>query len=191
MTEAYPLQWPQHKKRSGSPQRAPFKTTFEKARLYLSNEIKLLGAKYGVISTNVPLRNDGFPYAGSKKPDDRGVAVYFQYKGKQMCFACDRWDQVEHNIQAVGHTISALRGIARWGTGDMLEAAFTGFMALEAPPGKRQWWEILQCVSGAPIEEIEAHYKILARQNHPDNGGSTEKMAEINAAMAQARKETL
>lgn len=31
------------------------------------------------------------------------------------------------------------------------------------------------------LEEIKAQYRRLAIQNHPDNGGSTEAMAEINA----------
>lgn len=188
MTEAFPLQWPAHRKRFSYPGRASFKTTFEGARRYLSNELKLLGATHQVISTNIPLRLDGFPYAGASKPADRGVAVYFQYKGKQMCFACDRWDQVEHNLQAIGHTISALRGIARWGTGDMLEAAFSGFLALPAPEEKG-WWRIFSVRRDAPLDEIEQIYRDMAKRAHPDAGGSAEIMAELSAAIKQARKE--
>ncbi len=191
MTEAYPLKWPEYKKRAGGTQRAAFKTSFEKARKYLTNELKLIGAQHPVISTNIPLRNDGFPYADYKKPADRGVAVYFQYKGKAMCFACDRWEQVEHNIQAIGHTISALRGIARWGTGDMLQAAFDGFQALP-PPGqqKKAWHDILEVRADASIEVIKENYRRLARDHHPDrHGGNADRMAEINTAYAEAIKE--
>lgn len=95
----------------------------------------LPGAKNAVVSTNVALRRDGLPLASAKRVDDPGVAVYFLYKGKQTCFACDRWDKVEDNIYAVAKTIDAMRGIARWGTGDMLDAAFNGFTAL--PPPKK------------------------------------------------------
>jgi hypothetical protein len=189
MTQAYPLQWPAHKKRCQTPASAQFKTTFEKARRYLTNELKLLNASYPVISTNIPLRRDGFPYADHKPPQDRGVAIYFQYNGQAMCFACDRWDRVEHNLQAIGHTIAALRGIARWGTGDMLEAAFSGFTALPAPDSGAQWAGILGVHPNAPIGIIEEAYRNLARLNHPDRGGSAEKMAELNAAIAQARRE--
>lgn len=49
-----------------------------------------------------------------------------------MCFACEKWQDVYGNIYAIGKTIEALRGIERWGTGDMVEQAFTGFVAL--PP---------------------------------------------------------
>lgn len=91
-------------------------------------------------------------------------------------------------MQAIHHTIEALRGIARWGTGDMLQAAFTGFQALEAPRG-REWWDVLECRQDTPIEVVEKHYKHFARLHHPDNGGSAEKMAEINAAISAARTE--
>lgn len=189
MTEAYPLQWPEHRKRTSWRENSRFRvSSFAVTRDELMRELKALGAKNTVLSTNIPLRNDGLPYANFKQPDDPGVAVYFQYKGKSMCFACDRWRKIEDNIQAVRHTINALRGIARWGSGDMLEAAFTGFQALEAPRGK-EWWEILEIPRECSLHMIELHYKNLVRKHHPDVGGSVEKMIEINAAIAQARKE--
>ncbi|KAF7958244.1 hypothetical protein AWV80_01355 [Cupriavidus sp. UYMU48A] len=96
-----------------------------------------------MISTNVPLRQDGLPYASYRKVDDEGVAVYFTLDGQQMSFACDRWNKVEHNMHAIVKTIDALRGIARWGTGDMMRAAFTGFAALPSPSTVRSWREII------------------------------------------------
>lgn len=149
-------------------------------------EIDLLGGKNVVLSSNVPLRRDGLPLAGQAQPKDPGVAIYFLYKEKQMAFACDRWWRIEENIQAIKKTIEALRGIARWGTGDMLQAAFEGFTALPQP---KSWAEILKVPPDAFIDTIEAHYKILARKHHPDQGGSEAAMAEINAAIAAARKE--
>lgn len=189
MTEAYPLSWPQSKKRSTRREKSPFRPpTFAQIRDALMRELNLLGAKSIVLSTNIPLRQDGLPYANTRQPDDAGVVVYFLYKEKQMCFCCDRWNKIEDNIQAIRHTINALRGIARWGTGDMLQAAFDGFTALPPPRGK-EWWDILECIRSAPLAEIETHYKMLARRHHPDAGGSAEKMSEINAAMDIARKE--
>jgi len=57
-----------------------------------------------------------------------------------MCLACDRWDKVQDNIYAIAMTIEPLRGIERWGSGSMVEQAFTGFFALPAPKSP---WEIL------------------------------------------------
>lgn len=191
-TTAYPLQWPAGRKRTASYRRAraAFSTSFAVARDNLVVEVRRLGGRNLVISTNIPLRQDGLPYANYRKIDDEGVAVYFTYNGKQMCFACDRWDKVEHNMHAIVKTIDALRGIARWGTGDMLEAAFTGFTALPAPGAPRTWREVLGVA--ADIRELSiarAAYRVLASRHHPDKGGSHEAMTELNAALAQAEKE--
>ena len=191
MTEAYPLQWPEGKPRTKYPERSRFNVGPATARDELFRELEMLGGKNIVVSTNVKLRLDGLPYASQRDPDDRGVAVYFSYKGNQVCFCCDRWDLIKDNMQAIRHTISALRGIARWGTGDMVEAAFRGFTALPPPKKEIHWTHILDIGSAYSIEEIEAQYKSLARKHHPDNGGDVEKMAEINRAIEQARKEKL
>lgn len=194
MTEAYPLQWPPGKPRTptGQQKRAAFKTSQDKAQQELVWEVQRLGGKNIVISTNIPIRRDGLPYSAKRIIFDQGVAVYFDYKGKQKCFACDRWDSIKDNMQGVRLTIQALRGIGRWGTGDMVEAAFTGFDALPPPmvtPARKKWWEVLNCHPTAPLDTVEAIYRELARSQHPDNGGTHEAMSELNAAIAEARKE--
>lgn len=147
------------------------------------NEIRLLGGKLPVLSSNLSLRRDGLPYASQSQPSDPGIAVYFTYKGKQHCFACDDWDRIQDNIRAVGKTIEALRGIARWGTGDMMERAFQGFVALPQP---EQWFTVLGVSSRASKDEIESAYRLLAMKHHPDRGGDASEMARINAARDQA-----
>lgn len=186
MTEAYPLHWPESRKRERNPQRSRFNTTMASVRDELLHELKRLGARHAVVSTNIPLRNDGLPYASHRQPDDRGVAVYFLYKGMQVCFACDRWDLVQDNMQAIRHTISALRGISRWGTGDMVESAFRGFDAL--PPPVIKWFEILGVPANASLAECEAEYKKRAKSSHPDNGGCVEEMIKLNSAIREARE---
>ncbi len=186
MTEAYPLQWPPGKPRTKYSERSRFNVGSATARDELFRELDMLGGKNIVVSTNVKLRLDGLPYASQIDPDDRGVAVYFSYKSNQVCFCCDRWDLVKDNMQAIRHTISALRGIARWGTGDMVEAAFRGFTAL--PPPSKSWFAILGVSETWDIAEIEAAYKRQAKQAHPDNGGTSEEMAALNEAIRQARQ---
>jgi hypothetical protein len=117
-----------------------------------------------------------------------------------MSFACDRWQKVEHNMQAIAKTIEALRGIARWGTGDMLEAAFTGFAALPPPPAaappapgappRLKHWRDVFGTGVQTREQLQDVYRRLAAAYHPDRpGGSQAKMAELNAAKAQALQE--
>lgn len=186
MTSAYPLAWPPHRPRATYRQRSRFDTSFARARDGLIQELDRIGAKLPVLSTNLELRLDGLPRSGQSEPRDTGVAVYFQHKGKPMCFACDRWDRVGDNIHAIAKTIEALRGIARWGSGDMLAQAFSGFAAIEAP---KSWRERLGLSPAASLADAEAAWKRLAFDAHPDRGGSHLRMADINTAIADARRE--
>lgn len=204
--EAYPLQWPAGRARTERwrRERAKFDVTFARARDNIVAEIGRLAGRYPdpqiVISTNIALRRDGLPLANQRQPDDPGVAVYFLYKKRQMSFACDRWEKIEHNMQAIAKTIEALRGIARWGTGDMLEAAFTGFTALPPPPAagsgsappaaqaRKHWRDVF----GTGVRDravLQDVYRRLAAAYHPDRGGDPVKMAELNAARDEALQE--
>lgn len=193
MIDAYPLSWPVGRKRTAYRDNARFETSFARARDNLIREIALLvGSRRPeiIISTEIPVRRDGIPYANQRQPDDPGVAVYFDYKGKQRCFACDRWRKVEDNMQAVCKTIEALRGIARWGTGDMLEAAFTGFTALPSPsPHEKRHWRDVLGKDITILDQARYMYRRLAAEHHPDRGGDPKRMAEINDAWAQAQRE--
>ena len=181
MIEAYPLQWPSGKPRTSRPERARFDVSQERAQSGILDQIRMLGGTLPVISTNVTLRRDGLPYTSQRAPDDKGVAVYFTHKGRQMCFACDRWDSLKDNMQAIHKTIEALRGIERWGSGDMVQQAFTGFVALPSNAPHT----VLGVSADACREEIEEAYRRKARSAHPDAGGSNEEMARINAARSQ------
>jgi hypothetical protein len=179
-TEAFPLAWPSNKPRTRNPQRSRFDVSLATARDCLLHEIRLLGGTLPILSSNIPLRLDGLPYANHRQPDDKGVAVYFTLNRQQMCFCCDRWDSVADNFQAIRKTIEALRGIERWGTGDMVQQAFTGFVLLPAPTSA---WEILGLKPGASADQIEKAHRDKARRWHPDHeGGSHEEMARLNAA---------
>lgn len=178
--EAYPLTWPLGRPRTKWPEQSNFDVTLGRAIQDVRKEVNLLGGRDLIISSNLPMRRDGLPYANSSQPDDRGVAVYFRYKGKPMCFACDRWKRVEDNMRAIAKTIDALRGIARWGTGDMIQQAFTGFVALPAPTA---WWQTLGLTGPhASRDEIDSAHRRLIMEHHPDRGGNVEKAAEINRA---------
>lgn len=194
--DAFPLQWPQGWKRTLFPKSSKFETSFARARDELFHELKLMGVSNNfhktsvVLSTNIPLRRDGLPYAGQTNPKDPGVAVYFKYKGRDMVFACDTYKKVEENLWAVKKTIEALRGIQRWGASDMMERSFTGFEALPAPgtAPKREWWEVLNIPRGSHPDAIKEAYRGLCRVHHPDRGGDPAKMAEVNRAYEEATK---
>lgn len=178
---AFPLSWPSGRGRTRYPEKSRFRVALVHAIKHVQEEVRRLGGSGLIISSNLQLRRDGLPYANNIQPDDRGVAVYFTYKKRAMCFACDRWRNVADNVWSIALTIDALRGIDRWGSGDMLQQAFTGFVALPAP---EQPFQVLGVAASATRDDIEAAYRRLAMQHHPDRGGNADAMARINAARA-------
>jgi hypothetical protein len=191
---AFPLDWPDGRPRTISANRKTngnFRASFATARDNCIAEVKRLQGDRIIVSTNIPLKADGTPRAveWGKSVPDPGVAVYFTRKGKQLCFACDRWIHVQDNMHAIGLTIEALRGIARWGTGDMMEAAFRGFAALPAPGESSgvSWWQVLGVAMNATGEQVREAYRDLVKKHHPDVGGDREKFEQVQKAWEEFR----
>jgi hypothetical protein len=190
---AWPPGWPRTSPCGREDSRNRFKgyggqpVTFETARKKLCDELEKLRASTIVISTNLPLRNDGFPRAEAARMrvDDPGVAIYFALKKRPMVMACDRYDAPSANLRSVGLAIEAMRQLERHGGGAMMEKAFEGFAALPAP---MDCWQVLGIPANSDRAMIEATFRSLAQQHHPDRGGSTAKMAEINQAREAALK---
>lgn len=182
MTIAFPLAWPATFPRSQRRERSRFKTTLTSALKNVQTSLRLFGRDSGkavrdvVLSSNVTL--------GSENPSDPAVAVYFTWDGLPVCIPVDRYDRVEHNLQAVHHIIEARRTELRHGSLTLVRASFAGFTAL--PPPSTSCWAVLGLKEGAGIADIHAAHRRLTVANHPDKGGSTERMAEINAARDEA-----
>ncbi len=164
--ESYPLAWP-----PGWPRG-------------LTDELRRIGATNIVVSTNQPIRRDGYPYAQERIIPDTGVAVYFMRGGKPLVMAQDRFWSVIGNMRSLTMSIEGLRQMERHGGATMMERAFDGFVTLTAP-GKN-WWDVLEVKPDATRDVIEANFRRLARDKHPDNGGSHEAMSALNEARAAA-----
>lgn len=156
----------------------------------LSDQLDKLGATGILVSTNVELRLDGQPRSNRTPPADSGVAVYFKLKGHDRVLACDKWDRVPDNIAAIAGHIDAIRRQDRYGVGT-LEQAFAGYAALPAPGqhARRHWRQVLMLNPTDGLAAAELSYRSLAKESHADAGGSHERMVELNAAIADARKE--
>lgn len=195
---SWPLQWPSGYPRTSSLQRrsAPFRShgkplTIASAMARLQTEIDRLGGRLAVLSTNVETRLDGLPRSdGRMASDDPGVALYFQLKGKPTAMPCDAFSSVADNIAAIAGHIEAVRRIARYGVGTV-EQMFQGFQAIRGP-GPKPWREVLGIPERAAVNPafVKERVRDLAKAHHPDiNGGSTERMAEINDAADRALAE--
>lgn len=196
--EAYPLQWPEGWPRTPAYKREtshPFGgkvygLTFDRARQQLLEELGRLYARNIVLSTNVPLRQDGQPYAGAAtaRLNDPGVAVYFTLKGQPRAMARDGFTNIAANMRSLFLAIEGLRQMERHGGSYMMERAFSGFAALAPPDWKKPWREVF----GLKPDwrgDIAALYREKARERHPDTGGSNTLMAELNVAYSEAKRE--
>lgn len=195
MTEAYPLQWPLGWPRTEYPVYSQFRNpTVASARNLILDELNRLGADRVVISSNMALNRDGFPSAQQRRMNDTGVAVYFYLNGEERCIPSDKYVTVEENLHAVGRSIEALRSLERWGTGQIMEAAFRGFKALPANAGEsvgvRAWHEVLQVSPNADPDIIKSAYRKLSARYHPDNQetGNVQLYMDVQQAYNEAKK---
>lgn len=199
MTEAYPLTWPEgwprHRGGRDSDSRFRGRTyglTIGRTRDALLAELRQLGARDVVLSSNLKLRNDGLPY--SQQPllgADPGIAVYFTLKKRPLVMAQDRYSSAEGNLRSLTLAISAMRQLERHGGGTMMERAFTGFVAITPPDWKKPWREVFGVKPGhdIPVAELHRRFKEKAMNRHPDQGGADTLMAELNVAYEEAKRE--
>lgn len=187
MTTPFPLAWPHGAPREKSPRTSQFRTSLAGALKNVQDSLILFGNDSGqkvtdiVISSNVSL--------GQSRPQDPGVAVWFMWDGERRCFAVDRYQKVEDNLQAIHHVLEARRTEMRHAGISMVKAAMAGFAAALPPPGSKPWHDVLGVPADASPATVDAAYRRLAAERHPDKpGGSEAMMAELNAARDQARK---
>jgi hypothetical protein len=197
MTNSFPLKWPVGRPVTNQYNRkdAAFDTTMGRARDQLLHELKLLGARNVVISSNVATYTRGgqeIMYADqSAAKDEPGVAVYYQWNNESYALACDRWKTVTDNLQALNKSVNAIRGLDRWGTGDMVKAAFQGFKELPEPALEKPWWHVLgmpSAIKDAGL--IRQYYTHKAKICHPDAGGTHAAMTELTAAYREGLEYT-
>lgn len=212
MAEAFPLHWPAGWPRTPAHERKDGRSKFSRqdwrtggykpisvatARDKMLEELRLLGAEPGltVISSDVPLRNDGLPRSGWN-PDDPGVAVYFVLDGEPMVMARDAFTGVAENLRSLTLAIEALRQLHRHGGGVMLKRAFAGFSALPPPDGTTPasswtpWWVDLG-LNARPdtLAQAKAAWRKAVMKAHPDHGGSGIELAKVNTAWTRAQQD--
>jgi hypothetical protein len=198
MAQKFPLEWPVGYPRTTNRERSKFKNpTLDRTVKNIVAEIgRLIGDRWGrnnefiTISSNVPLRIDGYPRADYLRSNitDRGVAVYFKHDGNDVVMCCDKYDTIESNMHAIYKSIEALRSIDRWGVSDFMKRSFTGFKALPEQNDVTPWYKVL-CFKNAPsdFKTVRDQYLQLVKLSHPDAGGSTQKTQELNEAYQQAK----
>jgi hypothetical protein len=184
------LCWPDGWPRTEYPRMASFNTPLWKAVDEIDYEVSRLHGDDLVVSSDGLRGKKGELL--STQPDwiDQGVAVYFTVGDQRRVIPCDRWNRLRDNLQAVAKTLNALRGVDRWGTKQIVDAAFAGFKALPAPEPVEpdpDWWEVLGVSQRADPVVIEAAYKALAKRTHPDLGGDPVRFRQVTRAFEMAK----
>jgi hypothetical protein len=202
VTEAFPLAWPEGWPRTPEGEKKDGRYSFKRqqdtgrgyrmgqpwsfaaARDALLEELWKHNPSSVVLSSNFQPGKNG-PMEGRRRPEDEGIAVYFQRKGKPYVMACDRYHDAEGNMRSLALALEAMRQLERHGGGTMMERAYEGFAALPPP---KSCWEILDLKPGASADDVRRAYRAKAPRAHPDGGGSHDRMAELNAARDEALK---
>lgn len=117
---------------------------------------------------------------------ERVVHLTFKKRsGEEIALDYDLQGRPVDNLRVLTMTVEAMRMNEVRGIDRLMEAAY---LQLAAPTRQRPAYEVLQISPDADIEVAEASYRALSRRVHPDvEGGSAERMAELNAAIEQLR----
>jgi len=207
----YPLSWPRGWKRTTYRKQAMFnkkvrRTAGDGSTLYqgvanltvgdglarLTGELRRLGARNPVISSNLQLNLDGSIRASqAKNLADPGVAVYFRLNQHPRVLACDKWTSAADNMAAIAGHIEAIRAQERYGVGT-LDQAFAGYAALPPIGGTQggDWRAEMGFTPedrGVTFETMEARYRALLKERHPDSGGSHDAVVRLNLSRDAAR----
>lgn len=187
----YPLHWPEGMPRTppGKRQKSAFRTTLAGAVNNVRDSLRMFGSDSGKPVTNIQATTNVGGIRLDDRPIDSGVAVWFEWDDGMRCIAVDRYLKPEENLQAIHHILEARRTEVRHGGLVIARAAFKGFVALPAPPGKRHWSDVLGVSPDADAVTIERAYREKAKKMHPDAGGSAEAMTELNGARDEAQRE--
>ena len=178
---AYPLTWPDGWSRPAQPMESRFgdgwknQPSVSKGTDAVLDELRKLGIDREniIISTNLTLRLDGLPRANQKMPIDSAAAVWWTQNGEQKVMAIGQYCKVGCNLWAIAKTLETMRGIQRWGGGEILERTFTGFTALPHFSEPSPWRQLFD-YHGNDLKEAEAIFKQLRSKSHPDKGGDAD-----------------
>lgn len=192
--EPSPLTWPWWWARTKPHQRkhSPYQVSFTTALEDLQRELKNGGVRKIVLSSNLPSKASGLPYATYREPADPGVALwYVEAKGESRVIPCDCWKTVRDNLRAIGLCYASLRQIQRTGASQLTNATLDVFRAL--PPAQNNptpWEQILELRRPTTRRAIHDRFRHLSTTMHPDRGGDQDAFSKITAAYHQALKET-
>ncbi|KKM51397.1 hypothetical protein LCGC14_1555530 [marine sediment metagenome] len=136
-------------------------------------------AKWGIDEYRVP--RDG-------RGDYGEATVIFYVNDQKQDLSCSRFSYYRDNLRAVYLILESLRKAQERGILQELARAAIAML----PPGvvKRLPHDVLGVATNAPLTVAEAAYRALAKERHPDIGGSNEAMRELIEAIEAIRAQS-
>ncbi len=216
LPKAYPLTWPDDWPRTPDRASSGYRLGFDGARKHLEGELRRADAYAYMLSTNLPVRYDGRPYATAKSPEDPGVALWWiswrdhhlseEKEGTPaiQVLACDQWLTVRENLRAVGVALEAFRTLARSGATQIVNRAFQGFTVQTLPvlvtepeveepqrprrSKKSSWWRDILELYEEPFTraDVTRAFRRQAVRCHPDQGGTPAQWRALEQARDEA-----
>ncbi len=178
MIPPFPLLWPEGHARVKSRERSAFRTAFPAALKNVKDSLRLFAQDSGKALTSVQITSNASFM--DEKPDDPGIAVWFEWDGAMRCIAVDRYLTVAENLQAIHHVLEARRVELRHAGINMVRTTFRGFVAALPAPGAAAWWAILGVSQTATPDQITAAYR--DKQRALGATGNDAARAELNIA---------
>lgn len=189
-----PPVWPG--RRTQTPKRAPFKSSWTKTLHMLAREIRYLGGRTVQIALDLPrgamdLRQDGRLLADAR-PRHPVVLSFIDNEGQRQAYPCDRFAWWQDNLYAIAVVLEDLRRAERYGVQSSLIRA--GFKALPSQASTiltaEQAAAVLAGVTDAPAQHILADadaargaVRTAVFRTHPDrNGGAREQYDLVDKA---------
>ena len=114
------------------------------------------------------------------------AGVKFDLRGTWINVECDSQWAYKDNLRCVLFAVQSMRMNEKRGIADTLRKAY---LMIEAPKEERDPYEVLGVRPDAPLTVIDASFRALLKERHPDAGGSDDAMKELNAAMERVRAE--
>lgn len=153
------------------------------------DRLKALFEKWGVDMADWQLDSDIAPGVGRNAEQWGPCAARLRYrhpKSKNVVqMELGTQKSAARNLNSIIITLEDIYMQERRGLGGIAAAHY---LALAAPAMKRDPYEVLGIRPDASPDDIEDMYRIRAKRAHPDTGGSTEAMKELNEAYEDAKR---
>ena len=157
--------------------------TWHQTMIELAREFERWGVASWTVTPNTTPNRVNVPAAVRS---EAGVTLTYRKGDRDVVLSLDTQDSPKDNLRALYLCVEAMRLVERRGLSDTVQSAY---LQIAAPPAARDPYELLGVRPDAPLEVAEASYRALARARHPDQGGSTEAMQELNDAIERVRRE--